>query len=91
MQENEKELEYKKKIFKRAAGKVVRKLRGDMGIIALYNLSGLPAPSLTRMEKGESDPQFSTICRLAHVHNMKCSDLVRMIEEELPNDFTFKP
>jgi hypothetical protein len=90
MQDDKKELEKKKKVFREAAGKIARKLRGETGILKCYRDANLPERSISKFEKGVSDLQITTICRLAHAHGMKCSEFIKLVENELPEDFTFR-
>lgn len=91
MQDDKKELEHKKKLFKETAGKVARRLRADIGLTKFGRNADIPERSLGKFEKGNSDLQITTVCRLANAHNMKCSEFIKLIEDELPEGFTFKP
>lgn len=40
------------------------------------------------LEKGIKDPQLSTIFRIAEALNIKCSDIITLLEEQLGKDFS---
>ena len=44
---------------------------------------------LSRLEKGNTDTQITTLWKLANAFNIKFSDLVVEIENELPENFNF--
>jgi len=44
---------------------------------------------LCKLEKGLADTKITTIWKLANAFGYKCSDFIKLIEEELPKDFNF--
>lgn len=44
---------------------------------------------LSRLEKGMVDTKVTTLWKLANAFGYKCSDFVKLIEEDLPCDFNF--
>ncbi len=44
---------------------------------------------LSRLEKGNIDTKITTLWKLANAFGYKCSDFVKLIEENLPNEFNF--
>lgn len=44
---------------------------------------------LSRLEKGNIDTKVSTLWKLANAFGYKCSDFVKLIEDQLPEDFDF--
>jgi len=41
------------------------------------------------MKRGLKDPQLTTIFKVAEALNVKASEFVRMVEDELPEEITF--
>ena len=44
---------------------------------------------LSKLEKGYADSRISTLWKLANAFGYKCSELIKMVEKELPNNFNF--
>ncbi len=44
---------------------------------------------LSRLEKGLIDTKITTLWKLANAFGYKCSDFVKLIEDQLPEDFNF--
>lgn len=44
---------------------------------------------LSRLEKGNIDTKITTLWKLANAFGYKCSDFVKLIEEQLPSNFNF--
>lgn len=44
---------------------------------------------LSRLEKGNIDTKVTTLWKLANAFGYKCSDFVKLIEDNLPDDFNF--
>ncbi len=44
---------------------------------------------LSKLEKGVSDTKITTFWKLANAFGYKCSDFVKLIEKELPENFDF--
>ena len=66
-------------------GQVVRKKRNQKGMTQelLSGLAGIARTHLTMIENGTKQPNFETIWRIALALNMKPSELVAEIEQEL--------
>lgn len=88
MQENYSE---KRKIFNEAFGKVIFKLRNvsNLSVRTVACSIELSKTTLLLAEKGKLDPQITTFCRIAEAYNIKPSELMSMIEKELPVGWTF--
>ena len=43
---------------------------------------------ISTVERGIKDPQTTTLFKLAEAFNMKTWQFVKLIEDELPNDFS---
>jgi transcriptional regulator with XRE-family HTH domain len=44
---------------------------------------------LSRLENGTTDSQISTLWKIANAFGLKFSELVELVEKELPPDFNF--
>lgn len=48
----------------------------------------IPNSSMNYIERGIQDPSITTLWRILEAQNIKMSDFFRMIEEDLPENFT---
>ena len=79
----------KKQLLCVSLGKVLTKLRQEAGLSARavsYSID-ISKTTLLLAEAGKLDPQISTFYRLAEAYNMKPSQLLSMIEDELPDSW----
>ena len=44
---------------------------------------------LSKLEKGKADTKITTLWKLANAFGYKCSDFIKLIEKELPENFDF--
>ena len=81
----------KKKIFTKALGKTISKLKASAGLSsrALAYSMDLSKTTILLAEKGMLDPQMTTFCKIAEAFNIEPSDLMIMVKKELPKNFTF--
>lgn len=79
--------EKKKKLICNAAGKITAKLRGAKSQFLLGSENDISTSILNTLEKGNKDPQLTTVFKLAEAFNMKASEFVGLIEKELPEGF----
>lgn len=78
-----------KKILCEILGKKIKPLRGKKGInlfAAEYDLSGT---TLGQVERGVSDPKFTTLWRIAESYGIPLWKILKDISEELPEGFSF--
>lgn len=81
--------EDKKKLIKEAAGKILKRLKGDKSLYILAMEYDISTSLLNNLERGLKDPQLTTIFKVAEALNVKASEFVKMVEEELPEGMTF--
>ncbi len=81
--------EDKKKLIKEAAGKILKRLKGDKSLYILAMEYEISTSLLNSLERGLKDPQLTTIFKVAEALNVKASEFVRMVEDELPEEITF--
>lgn len=79
--------EKKKKLICAVAGKITTKLRGTKSQFLLGSENDISTSILNTLEKGNKDPQLTTVFKLAEAFNMKASEFVSLIEKELPDGF----
>ncbi|MDD3437078.1 MAG: helix-turn-helix transcriptional regulator [Candidatus Gastranaerophilales bacterium] len=84
-----KKLKINKRLLCEKLGQKIKPLRGKKGInlfAAEYDLSGT---TLGQIERGVSDPKFTTLWRIAEAHGVPLWKIVKEIQEELPEKFSF--
>lgn len=69
----------------RAVGKTIRILRDKRGISqdVLSGLAGIARTHLTMIENGDKNANFETLWKIANALDMRPSELVALIEEEI--------
>ena len=75
--------------LQKTLAKIIKKLRNKKSITQLANEIDLSKSVWFNLEKGERDIQFSTFWRIAEGLDIKPSDLVKEIENQLGEDFSF--
>ncbi len=87
MQENnEKTLELAKQL-----GIIIKELRKDDSKISLDRLAisfGISKGSLSNIENGNNNIKFVTLWKLSEALGVKCSELIKILEEKLGDDFS---
>ncbi len=78
-----------KKYFKTGIAKVVKQNR-TKSITKSSDEIGMHKAIWADLENGIKDPQFSTLWRIAEGLNIKPHELVKLIEDELEEDFSFQ-
>lgn len=72
-----------------AVGRTIRKLRNKKGISqdVLSGLAGIARTHLTMIENGDKQANFETLWKIANALNMRPSELVALIENEIEQDY----
>ena len=80
-----------KKILLTTIGKIIHQKRINLskGINKFSFEYDIGNGLLSRLEKGNTDTQITTLWKLANAFNIKFSDLAIEIEKELPDNFNF--
>lgn len=78
----------KKKLIQKLAGNALKKLRGKKSHYTLSGEYDISTSLLNNLERGLKDPQLTTIFKLSEALGIKASDFVKIIEKNLPEDFT---
>ena len=82
--------EYKRQLL-HALGKVIKNQRTlrKKGINKLSFEYDIGNGLLSKLEKGLADTKITTVWKLANAFGYKCSDFIKIVEQELPKDFDF--
>lgn len=78
----------KKSIIMKILGKNVKKLRGETSQFMLASENDISVSIISTVERGLKDPQFTTLYKIAEALNIKTSELVKLVEDQLPNGFS---
>lgn len=72
-----------------ALGKVINSSRKSYSsLLKLANEYDLDDTNLGRIEKGSVEAKLVTIWKVSEALGMKCSELIRLVEDELGEDFS---
>lgn len=84
-------IEKNKKILLTTIGKIIHQKRTNLskGINKFSFEYDIGNGLLSRLEKGKTDTQITTLWKLANAFEIKFSDLAIEIEKELPKNFNF--
>ena len=84
-------IEASKKILLTTIGRIIHRKRTNLskGINKFSFEYDIGNGLLSRLEKGKTDTQITTLWKLANAFDMKFSDLALEIEKELPLNFNF--
>ena len=81
-------IQKKKKVLQLATAKIVKRER-KLSITKISDSIGLGKSLWADLENGIKDPQFSTLWRISEGLEIKPHELVKMIEDELGESFSF--
>ena len=79
--------EKKKKILKILA-KRTKKLRGEKSQFMLCSENDISCSIISTIERAMKDPQLTTVFKLAEAFDMKASEFIKLIEDDLPKNFS---
>ncbi len=72
-------------------GQLIKDLRRNISQSSLDNLAisfGISKGSLSNIENGTNNVKFVTLWKLSEALGIRCSDLVKLLEERLGEEFT---
>lgn len=69
-------------------GENIQRLRGDKSQFILSSENDISCSIISTVERGLKDPQFTTLFKIAEALNIKTSELVKLVENELPKNFS---
>lgn len=78
----------KKKIILNSLANQLKLLRKDKSQFILASENDISVSIISTIERGLKDPQLTTFFKLAEALNLKPHQLMKLIEKDLPNDFT---
>ncbi len=75
--------------FKKIIGQLIKQLRKNKNTSGnkFANEYDLYSGNLSRLENGQTDPQFSTIWKTVEALGLKFSEFAKLLEDELGDDF----
>ena len=84
-------MDFNKDLLLKCLGKVVQEERHKKGKgINIFSFEyDIGNGLLSKLEKGYSDARITTIWNLANAFGYKCSDFIKLVEKELPENFDF--
>ena len=82
------QLDENKKIILNILAKHTKELRGDKSQFILACDGDISVSIISTVERGMKDPQLTTVFRLAEALNIKPSEFIKLIEDDLPKDFS---
>mgnify|MGYP004617961393 FL=1 len=82
------QIDEKKKLIMRILGESVIRLRGEKSQFILASENDISSSIISTIERGLKDPQLTTFFKIAEALNMKPSELLLEIENQLPKDFS---
>lgn len=65
----------------------IRLTKTDKSKNKLENEYDIASGKFSRIESGKIDPQFSTIWKISESLGVKCSEIVKQLEDKLGDDF----
>ncbi len=71
-------------------GKILKKLRNENTSLTLEKLAyeyDIPKGTLSKIENGKQKCLFVNLWKIAEAHGVKCSSVVKLLEDELGSDF----
>lgn len=78
-----------KKLIKKALKKVVDNLMENKSNFLFGAENDISTSILSDIKNGKKDPQLTTIFRLAEAFNLNAQDFIKLIDKELPANFSF--
>ena len=82
------QIDEKKKLIMKILGESVIRLRGEKSQFILASENDISSSIISTIERGLKDPQLTTFFKIAEALNMKPSELLLEIENQLPKDFS---
>lgn len=82
------QIDEKKKLIMRILGESVIRLRGEKSQFILASENDISSSIISTIERGLKDPQLTTFFKIAEALNIKPSELLLEIENQLPKDFS---
>ncbi len=81
-------IEENKKIILQALAKLTKELRGDKSQFMFCSENDISTSIISTIERVMKDPQLTTVFKIAEAFDMKPSEFIKLIEDELPENFS---
>ena len=82
------QLDKNKKLILKLLGKHIKNLRGEKSQFILASENDISVSIISTVERAIKDPQITTVFKLAEALNIKPSELLKLIEDDLPKGFS---
>lgn len=82
------QLDKNKKLILKLLGKHIKNLRGEKSQFILASENDISVSIISTVERAIKDPQITTVFKLAEALNIKTSELLKLIEDDLPKGFS---
>lgn len=82
------QLDKNKKQILKLLGKHARELRGERSQFILASKNDISVSIISTIERAMKDPQLTTVFKLAEALNIKPSEFIKLIENDLPKNFS---
>ena len=82
------QLDENKKIILKLLAKHAKELRGEKSQFILACEGDISVSIISTIERAMKDPQLTTIFKLAEALNIKPSEFIKLIEKDLPKEFS---
>ena len=82
------QIEKRKKLIMKILGENIQRLRGDKSQFILSSENDISCSIISTVERGHKYPQFTTLYKIAEALNIKATELVKLVENELPKKFS---
>lgn len=77
-----------KKLILKSLAKHTKELRGEQSQFMLCSENDISCSIISTIERAKKDPQLTTLFKIAEAFNMKAWQFIKIIEEDLPDDFS---
>ncbi len=81
-------IEENKKLILQALAKLTKELRGDKSQFMFCSENDISTSIISTIERVMKDPQLTTVFKIAEAFDMKPSEFIKLIEDELPENFS---
>ena len=82
------QLDKNKKQILKLLGKHAGELRGERSQFILASENDISVSIISTIERAMKDPQLTTVFKLAEALNIKPSEFIKLIENDLPKNFS---
>ncbi len=77
-----------KKLILESLAKLTKELRGAKSQFMFCSENDMSTSIISTIERVMKDPQLTTVFRIAEAFNLKAWQFIKLIEDDLPEDFS---